>query len=121
MTDDEKRQRIAEMCGWTFIERLAFTGIPKGSRGNADARVIPDYLASLDAMAAAEATLTDGEFHAYGWELHKLIFPVDDDSISYEQWLELGNSLSDWSLAPMARATARQRAEAFLRVKGALQ
>lgn len=37
------RIKCAELVGWTYIEQLAFTGIPKGSRGNADARVIPNY------------------------------------------------------------------------------
>ncbi len=53
MTDDQRRIKIAEADGWTYIETLAFTGIPKGSRGNADARVIPDYLNSRDAIVEA--------------------------------------------------------------------
>lgn len=44
MTQEEMRIKCAELEGWTYIEKLAYTGIPKGSRGNADARVIPDYL-----------------------------------------------------------------------------
>jgi len=43
------RIKCAEIVGWTYIEQLAFTGIPKGSRGNADARVIPNYPESADA------------------------------------------------------------------------
>ena len=43
------RIKCAEIVGWTYIEQLAFTGIPKGSRGNADARVIPAFTESADA------------------------------------------------------------------------
>jgi hypothetical protein len=50
MTPTQQNIAIAETQGWTYIERLAFTGIPKGSRGNADARVIPNYHGSLDAI-----------------------------------------------------------------------
>lgn len=43
------RIKCAEIVGWTYIEQLAYTGIPKGSRGSADARVIPNYTESADA------------------------------------------------------------------------
>jgi len=43
------RIKCAEIVGWTYIEQLAFTGIPNGSRGNADARVIPAFTESADA------------------------------------------------------------------------
>ena len=49
---------IAETQGWTYIERIAFTGIPKGSRGNADARVIPNYHGSLDAIVPVVRAMT---------------------------------------------------------------
>lgn len=55
------RIKCAEIVGWTYIEQLAFTGIPKGSRGNADARVIPNYPESADAALELVAWMAKPE------------------------------------------------------------
>lgn len=59
------RIKCAEIVGWTYIEQLAFTGIPKGSRGNADARVIPAFTESADAALGLVAWL-----EKQGWDVH---------------------------------------------------
>ena len=98
MKPEAQRIAIAEACGWTFIEKLAFTGIPKGSRGNADARVIPDYINDLNAMHEAEKVLTQNQY----WE-----------------YADLNLKATVWQDGPPGHAyqcaTAAQRAEAFLK------
>jgi ABC-type glycerol-3-phosphate transport system substrate-binding protein len=61
------RIKCAEIVGWTYIEQLAFTGIPKGSRGNADARVIPNYPESADAALQLVEWMSKPENGAYFW------------------------------------------------------
>jgi len=61
------RIKCAEIVGWTYIEQLAFTGIPKGSRGNADARVIPNYPESAD--AALQLVEWMGKSENGGWRV----------------------------------------------------
>ena len=63
---DQLRVALAERLGWTYIEKLALTGIPKGSRGNADARVNPD-LATL--VRSAEQGLSDEQKASYAMRL----------------------------------------------------
>jgi ABC-type glycerol-3-phosphate transport system substrate-binding protein len=61
------RIKCAEIVGWTYIEQLAFTGIPKASRGNADARVIPNYPESADAALQLVEWMSKPENGAYFW------------------------------------------------------
>jgi hypothetical protein len=102
MTPEQQRIAIAEACGWTFIERLALTGIPKGSRGNADARVIPDYLNDLNAMNEVEQNLGG---------MDKAEFAVQLCRVVGKDW---PSGIGGGSFAHV-HATAAQRAEAFLR------
>jgi len=111
MTTNEINIAIAQACGWEIHEdadwRKSYVTSPKGRQFSpADPRValshfIPNYSESLDAMHSAEATLTDGEFNIY---LDCLVSAVSPKA---------------WSgLFAMVTATALQRAEAFLCVKG---
>ena len=98
MTDEEINKAIAEICGW---ENLAFDVWHNGIVGvlptNKDVRSkIPDYCNDLNAMHEAEKTLTD-----------------DQRDIFYPRWL--GGFMS--RTGPIY-ATARQRAQAFLRTMG---
>jgi hypothetical protein len=61
------RIKCAEIVGWTYIEQLAFTGIPKGSRGNADARVIPNYPESADAALQLVEWMSKPENGGFGF------------------------------------------------------
>jgi hypothetical protein len=62
MTDDQKRIRIAEFCGWTDIRETGGLLVPQQLTGcipNDSQRLpIPDYLNSLDAMHGAEKCLS---------------------------------------------------------------
>lgn len=103
MTDQQINETIAKECGW-FHESGYTTGgmmmpysrwrhpLVSATRDNP-----PDYTTSLDACAEMEKTLTDGEHRIF-------IFGYLIDTV--------GNHRLAYS------ATARQRSEAFLRVKG---
>lgn len=113
MTREQQRIRIAETCGWR--RRWQNCGgapllneKPKGhcwevwtdSKGNSldknhDELFPPDYLNDLNAMHEAEKSLTD----------------IDD-------WLLYDKALAETTSGFTYHATARHRAEAFLRVLG---
>lgn len=96
MTDKQINAAIAEACGWTNIrvcscsEDVLHGKSPSGNYGH-----IPDYCADLNDMHKAEETLSENDRHMTGFLL--------------AHYTELGTF---W------RATARQRAEAFLRTLG---
>jgi hypothetical protein len=93
MTDEQINAAIADACGWTQVNAEHRSG----KAPNADyvgVEFIPDYCADLNAMHKAEWSLTDDQL----WRMARKIERND------EQWY--------------FRATARQRAEAFLRTLG---
>lgn len=103
MTDQERRIATAEACGWTNIHGLedsegkmnCFVGTnPQSDFGF---ELIPNYCADLNAIHEAEKTM----FESKDWE-----------ACEYELRLEAITTSWAWF------ATARQRNEAFLRVKG---
>ena len=108
MTDTEIRTAIAEACGWKVNEikqlpqrKIRVYGVPpemvkKGMGWEYNHRV-PDYLNDLNAMHEAEKTLDVYQSQNYANELGKLIAA---------------------SIRWTFHATARQRCESFLKVKG---
>lgn len=105
MTNDQINRAIAEACGWTNIHDSGpwhnhkLWGYPPelpGQGGNAY-KYIPDYCNDLNAMHEAEMIFTPESKH---WMYYALL----DDMC--------GSSFK------AIRATARQRAEAFLRTVG---
>lgn len=100
MTDDEIRIAIAEACGLTEYDDCPRYGFD--SKGKACH--IPDYLNDLNAMAKAVETLgIDGEDYAHSlWMLVAANRPYNARK----------------AMLVLAEATARQRAEAFLRTIG---
>jgi len=110
MTDEEKRVKIAEACGYgPKLERWKYTDHVSGdpSYQNALGRVyllseLPDYLNSLDAMHEAEKTLSDEDHRILRTHLWQLTTP---------------NQTNGWDLKhnrDYSSATARQRCDAFL-------
>ena len=95
MTDDAKRIAIAEACRWTQVYQQKSDGWLWGESPDDGWHILPDYLNDLNAMHEAEKTLTDDEYKQY-----RRILTEDT---------EAGREIS---------ATARQRAEAFLRTTG---
>ena len=103
MTQQEKRIKIAQACGWIDIYRGSRKGnrTPEGNTlwGTKDAPsinygreyvIVPDYFNDLNAMHEAERILTLSEEQLYFETLHETA----------------GNTM-------FYRATAAQRAEAF--------
>ena len=103
MTNEQINGAIAEARGWTDVsDKIPSPGEcggwaygrmrgvnPEGYRVN-----VPDYCNDLNAMHEAEKRLNS------------------------EQWVAYGKELSRLKVFPMVHATARQRAESFLRTLG---
>jgi len=97
MTNDQINQRIAEACGWTEVGEcenggFRLRGFPP-NRHEAHRKPIPNYCIDLNAMHEAEKSLRGIEWDVYV------------DSLA-NTWVEV------------VHASARQRAEAFLRTLG---
>lgn len=136
MTDDQIRIAIAEACGandrWAIMKHgLYYRPHAKGytnkvseawivSEAEADKHVyphdepvtkhralLPDYLNDLNAIHEAEVTLQGGQRALFAGAMHRVI-------------VALGKTGIDGEFAAI-HATARQRCEAFLRVKGLWQ
>ena len=97
MTDEEINQRIAEACGWTKSDKGWWFNADDSNGGDL---FCPGYTTDLNAMHEAEQWLfAQGVDHAdYGNVLQRVLRRNGD------LWLFV--------------ATARQRAEAFLRTLG---
>lgn len=97
MTEDQKRIKIAEACGWKSQTI--------GPSWHQSETKMPDYFNDLNAMHEAEKVLSNEQWADYIMAFGKIF--AQDVSTHY------------WSLArSLIRATAAQRAEAFGRVKG---
>jgi hypothetical protein len=105
MTDEQINAAIAEACGWTEIGEcenggFRFRGFPPG-RYEAHRKPIPNYCADLNAMHEAE----------------KVLAPKNWDRFS-EKWWNYCKYLRRDDADKAIHATARQRAEAFLKTLG---
>ena len=106
MTNEQINQRIAEICGWTEIQdsgaghNHVLWGYPpiKAGQGGNCFKYIPDYCHDLNAMHEAEKMLTPKEEGVYFFALKHIV----GDLIWYRETCR------------NYRATARERAEAFL-------
>jgi hypothetical protein len=103
MTNQEINKTIAEYCGWTEC-RLTIKGAGGGTRnetayGKPPARKYeapcPDYTRDLNAMHEAEKVLERKQWHVYADNIDEMHRKIE-----------------------LIHATARQRAEAFLRTLG---
>jgi hypothetical protein len=116
MTDQEINKAIAEYCGWTEC-RLTIKGAGGGTRfetayGKPPNRKYeascPDYTGCLNAMHAAELVLKEkGILSSY---LSCIALVCGFKAQGDYAWKELHAGLQ-----AVVRATAKQRAEAFLR------
>jgi len=105
MTDEQMRIAIAEACGWKVPNGCTNYRVrPEGSRvffnPLTDDDPLPDYLNDLNAMHEAEKTLLKIDGCQAHWETYSNILTA-----------KLG-------CVDIFHATARQRAEAFLKTKG---
>jgi len=109
MNDNEINIAIAEACGWKL--KRQFTGQAKGIGvwldANGDLRswtCIPNYTTDLNAMHEAEKVLTEKQIRSYAFTLAQVLDTTPTVDLD-DQFLNV-------------HATARQRAEAFLRTLG---
>lgn len=100
MTDQEINIAIAEACGWTsfYCAGHFVCAHPPGENKSTD---LPDYCADLNAMHSVEAEMLGHQMIRYQASLNE-ICPKDPH-------------VSCWDLI---HASARQRAEAFMRTIG---
>lgn len=99
MTDDQINMAIAEACGWTEIQTCTcWDDVSRGKPpGKIGLKHIEDYCNDLNAMHEAEKTLTDANMFVMAHHIERLV------SAHGQHYFH---------------ATARQRAEAFLRTLG---
>lgn len=117
MTDQEINKSVANSIGWRFNiredEEHWWVYRPDGSGFSFNQAVdwayissvfqIPDYCHDLNAMHEVETVLPEPEYRMFYYQLHKL---RNDDCLP---------------ICKCISAPARQRAEAYLRVKGLWQ
>jgi hypothetical protein len=105
MTNEQINFAIVEACGWTDISK--YTQAVDGWYGyepeNGPHSKIPDYCNDLNAMHEAEKVLTEHQ-----WDEYEKVLRLVCDGCSYYEGA--GKEL--------LHATAKQRAEAFLRTLG---
>lgn len=110
MTDQEMNEAIARACGWTDLRsvRSSFNSSETWTIGkvpNSDRKaVIPFYTSNLNAMHEAEALKASDMLWCQNYQ-EKLRYACDASGF-------------DWETCFIWHATARQRAEAFLRTLG---
>jgi|APGre2960657404_1045060.scaffolds.fasta_scaffold25660_3 hypothetical protein len=105
MTDEQMRIAIAEACGWRPYKPITHDGRPllmippKMSNKEGWLEAIPDYLNDLNAMHEAEKVLTEKGVNAW-W--------------AYVAHINRNNP-TPFRAESAVHATARQRAEAFIK------
>jgi len=119
MTPEAQRIAIAEASGWTRVWDSAFRQWIQRSpdkslatcdpdpNANWELHRLPDYLNDLNAMHEADEILTDQQHNRFRKHLAHVVGERESPSYSTPGWRRRYVS-----------ATARQRAEAFLRTIG---
>jgi len=97
MTDEEKRSKVAELCGFIVDHKRPDT---IWKTYETPGKLMPDYLNDLNAMHEAEKLMTIGQWMDYLVHLGAVAEP---------------KIMEDWKV--IAHATAVQRAEAFVLTK----
>jgi hypothetical protein len=108
MTPEQQRIKIAEACGWKILKQEVHPtityqwGLPPGFIHEENKAIIPNYLNDLNAMHEAEKVFSSNQLMHYYFNLR--------DSFRLPSYMEAT------AMAITAfRATAAQRAEAFLK------
>ena len=109
MTDTEINIAIAEACGWEpgVESEIPYRPIWKRENVKACACDLPDYCHDLNAMHGVEKCV-DADL-AHGWRYWTTLAEILCADEQTETWQHY---------RVLIHATARQRAEAFIRVKG---
>jgi len=115
MTDDQIRIAIAESCGWRLVEGYYKDGSVAGKswvRPDGIGMPLPDYPNDLNAMHEAEAALKPELFTIYDDRLGAAVY--GDCGLILPSTGDPYKKLNRWKF----HATARQRAEAYLKTIG---
>jgi hypothetical protein len=110
MKPEQQRIAIAEACG--FKKEIGVTGFVRWRDKEGLRDYLPNYCNNLGAMNEAEETLTDEQLYLYGNILDRVTLPENKKEMAYIHGPEAG------MYPELFRATAAQRAEAFLRTVG---
>jgi len=102
MTPQEINTAIAEHLGWKNLWKTHAFGLRGDDPNTGEDNDVPNYCGDLNAMHEAQKMLTESHQYIYA----EKILPYSDDECS---------QTVAWA---MLTATARQRAEAFLRTIG---
>lgn len=105
MTDEEINEAIAKACGWKKPARKTVLN-EKGFFVTQHAQSAPNYCNDLNAMHEAEESSVIN-LHDYGMHLYQIVVPLET-----RVFVKSDPNVYIW------HATARQRAEAFLRTLG---
>lgn len=127
LTQEEKRIKIAEACGWRWMENpttgiggyweTGDIGTPNYQRGDWGSRELavglPDYFNDLNAMHEAEKMLLTGRAIEFVKQLSRIL-GVDENSISaWELHCTQSYDRKCYAVFSFTHATDKQRAEAF--------
>jgi hypothetical protein len=114
MTDEQINKTIAEACRWTSV-REVFEDVLGRPPNSSDLYCrVPNYAGCLNAMHEAVMTLTMKKRSKFRNQLQYLIAPSTKPNLKVSGIKVMGSDHYDeWF-----NATARQRAEAFLRTIG---
>lgn len=115
MSNEQINIAIAETCGWKNYG-LGWSHSSLPPEANVYGRKLPDYCNDLNAMHEAERALNIDEEYDYGEELAAMIRRPENTLAGVSE--DTVFPLNGWGFYSVAHATARQRAEAFLRTVG---
>jgi hypothetical protein len=105
MKDQEINTAIAESMGLIITEHEIYGLVDQGGVQ------MPSYTSDLNAMHEVTQTLSESQMLQFTERLMRIIY--NDDKLRIE-----GGAVSRHTTATMIHATARQRAEAYLRTIG---
>ena len=106
MSDEQINKRIAEACGWKDVWVSTPTAWPVGTSPTGGFEKVPDYCNDFNDMHEAEKAAFGGSTAWQSFALH--LVGITEASVLSE--LD--------TLCVILQATARQRAEAFLKTIG---
>lgn len=109
MKPEAQQIAIAKACG--FIEPHIWDGqLVAGNPKERETTFVPDYLSDLNAMHEAEKVIPEELIHVYAENLGEVVNKLRP--------LTTTGKTNWWWMFKYTRATAAQRAEAFLRTIG---
>jgi hypothetical protein len=113
MSPEKQRIAIAEACGFNRAGNYWCAPTGRNQDLARDGNGLPDYLNDLNAMHEAEDGLSEEQAEKWLHEMLNIVWRPEIKSIAPSRGGWLG--LTAYELPMLLKATAAQRAEAFLR------